>query len=797
MGIVGKMTIERAEESQQPAAAPAEPSATQVGGVSVPAEPATADRSAATGQAEKATAGGKEAALRAVFGWARRHDSEGEGEDGGGGGGKPAAPGAAPSAAAASPLAPAPAAEKEPGGQDKGKKGLVTKNSKASKASGAKPAGAAKGGGRASAGAQAGKGNGGGGSGAAAAGGSSSAAKASQEERAAAQPAGPGGSSGGGRSSSGADEPNPHAPVGMEVGDYPSQTPVSCCTRQPTHRPTVLHQAHVVFCTRCPCAVQACLPTQIHPTTAPCPPGAGAAGKPGTDSLAPVLPPLQIGKRADDVTAGVPAGGLKPSTEAAAKEEMRKSVRLLCCCCCCLHGTKHQVSCILLMASLQGLQHPRTAAGKGCLPAQRFARADPGAACACTRALQDLSKPGLLARFLQALTGSQQGEDDDEGSSGPPSSSSSSAKGAEGGSQAQQQRGEQGPPASSAATSAQEPPSGMQLAIAAAGLAALPVVAWSEWVLKSTGAGLCRAYEYVQRLKARPPPSFLAAWGQAVCCRGTLHRPPCCPLTLRPCACAGCGLPPGPSGLLGAAEGVSYLVVGGVVLWSLSTKLSSGRGEWAAVPREVGLGLGRVAVRPGGAVRHGRAVVLVTALRDCFWGCTHGSLNLTLQPTLRCLLCSPSCRPAGGARRRSGRCGGRQLAGCALGGRGASPAGGQHGAAGWQLGSAVNGERTGYGVKCTPTVALCLPTLSVDTRSTLPPPCCLQWQTYGYIPSALPDSNCFGQPASFTTAQAPGARTAAASVAAAPPLNGVDSSQVLLLLAAAALRAPRAALLRA
>lgn len=41
----------------------------------------------------------------------------------------------------------------------------------------------------------------------------------------------------------------------------------------------------------------------------------------------------------------------------------------------------------------------------------------------------------------------------------------------------------------------------------------------------------------------------------------------------------GCGLPPGPSGLLGAAEGLSYLFVGGMVLWSLSQKLSTGRGE--------------------------------------------------------------------------------------------------------------------------------------------------------------------------------------------------------------------------
>lgn len=127
------------------------------------------------------------------------------------------------------------------------------------------------------------------------------------------------------------------------------------------------------------------------------------------------------------------------------------------------------------------------------LPQLLLARADLGAACARTRALQDLRQPGLLARFVQALTGSllSEDEDEDKGSRGPPggggSSTSSGAKGAEGGSQAQQQRGEQGPPASSAAAAMQDPPSGMQLAIAAAGLAALPVVAWSEWVLKSTG----------------------------------------------------------------------------------------------------------------------------------------------------------------------------------------------------------------------------------------------------------------------------------------------------------------------
>eukprot|EP01041_Mallomonas_annulata_P004150 gene4150-8251_t len=40
----------------------------------------------------------------------------------------------------------------------------------------------------------------------------------------------------------------------------------------------------------------------------------------------------------------------------------------------------------------------------------------------------------------------------------------------------------------------------------------------------------------------------------------------------------GCGLPPGPFGLEGAAEGISYLVVIGIFLWSLVTKVKSGRG---------------------------------------------------------------------------------------------------------------------------------------------------------------------------------------------------------------------------
>lgn len=114
MGVVGKMTIERAEEPQEPAATTAtKHEAGQVGGVSVPAEAATADRSAATGQAEKAVGGGKEAAMRAAFGWARRHASEDEGEDGGSSGSS-GSKAAAPTAAAATP---APAVEKKGSGQ--------------------------------------------------------------------------------------------------------------------------------------------------------------------------------------------------------------------------------------------------------------------------------------------------------------------------------------------------------------------------------------------------------------------------------------------------------------------------------------------------------------------------------------------------------------------------------------------------------------------------------------------------------------------------------------------------------
>lgn len=40
----------------------------------------------------------------------------------------------------------------------------------------------------------------------------------------------------------------------------------------------------------------------------------------------------------------------------------------------------------------------------------------------------------------------------------------------------------------------------------------------------------------------------------------------------------GCGLPAGPSGVIGAAEGVSYLVVGALVLASIFSKVTTGKG---------------------------------------------------------------------------------------------------------------------------------------------------------------------------------------------------------------------------
>lgn len=153
-----------------------------------------------------------------------------------------------------------------------------------------------------------------------------------------------------------------------------------------------------------------------------------------------------------------------------------------------------------------------------------------------------------------------------------------------------------------------EPSQGTQVAAATLGLLALPVVAWSEYTLHSTGARTmvrasaprstaqratasrwptCAASHIPEN--AHPPGWHLSAaeqpalvpWQENITAPTNLSaaavlKSPSPAVSVF--VCAGCGLPPGPSGLLGAAEGVSYLAVGGLVLWSLGRKISTGRG---------------------------------------------------------------------------------------------------------------------------------------------------------------------------------------------------------------------------
>ncbi|KAJ1403801.1 hypothetical protein B484DRAFT_457465 [Ochromonadaceae sp. CCMP2298] len=53
-----------------------------------------------------------------------------------------------------------------------------------------------------------------------------------------------------------------------------------------------------------------------------------------------------------------------------------------------------------------------------------------------------------------------------------------------------------------------------------------------------------------------------------------------------------CGLPPGPFGLLGAAEGISYLVVVGIFAWSAVNKVKTGAGLPAGPAGLLGLAEG-------------------------------------------------------------------------------------------------------------------------------------------------------------------------------------------------------------
>ena len=244
-----------------------------------------------------------------------------------------------------------------------------------------------------------------------------------------------------------------HAAVGMETGDYPSQTPVSQCIGQPTHS-----AAHGPASPTQPTRLRPlCLPACTPSTHLPPPARADRALRRAL--LLP--PPLQMGAGADEELHGIPAGGLKPSTEVAVKEELKKkAVRLLSFCSCWLptHTCAHS-------------QYSGQAADQGrrcacpCAWLQAAAAAAPGPP----------SQPGLFSRFLQALTGRRADDDDDTKGGG---SSSGTAGRSGGSSTAQQPRHGEEPPAAS---------SSMQLGIAALGLAALPMVAWSEWTLKSTG----------------------------------------------------------------------------------------------------------------------------------------------------------------------------------------------------------------------------------------------------------------------------------------------------------------------
>jgi hypothetical protein len=98
------------------------------------------------------------------------------------------------------------------------------------------------------------------------------------------------------------------------------------------------------------------------------------------------------------------------------------------------------------------------------------------------------------------------------------------------------------------------------LAAAAAGIVAAPICLLSEYTLATTGAGL--------------PPGP----GATLCCMSDVNM-----ISQEPCAghdvdMHKCVTSWHPGGLFGAAEGVSYLVIVGIVAWSLYTKSQTGSG---------------------------------------------------------------------------------------------------------------------------------------------------------------------------------------------------------------------------
>lgn len=75
-----------------------------------------------------------------------------------------------------------------------------------------------------------------------------------------------------------------------------------------------------------------------------------------------------------------------------------------------------------------------------------------------------------------------------------------------------------------------------------------------------------------------PPPPTAASPLQISAIVGGLLSNPIIGYSLYTLKTTGCGLPPGPGGSIGAAEGVSYLVVAAIVGWSVYTKAKTGSG---------------------------------------------------------------------------------------------------------------------------------------------------------------------------------------------------------------------------
>ncbi|KAL4437989.1 hypothetical protein ABPG77_004210 [Micractinium sp. CCAP 211/92] len=251
-----------------------------------------------------------------------------------------------------------------------------------------------------------------------------------------------------------------------------------------------------------------------------------------------------MGEGSDAALHGTPAGGLKPSTEAAGKKELQQSA---------LIGRSLSSN-----GSSDDDEDDYGPPSGGSLSTKASPSAEPSPSSEATPNSKatpstEPSPSSKSSSSVKASPGSKASPSAEPSPSSKPGPSSKANPSPP--KQVEEQRLEDPSGSTLAAVGAADPPAGLLLAATAAGLAALPVVVWSEWVLKTTG----------------------------------------------------CGLPPGPSGLLGAAEGVSYLVVGSIALWSLARKLRTGSG----LPAGPAGALGAVEGGSWLAVLAGAAVLVV------------------------------------------------------------------------------------------------------------------------------------------------------------------------------------------